>query len=1355
MLKVMIILALALLGCTSKLKPVTKNGGKLASATATGQETGSTRAGTEVLKIPAIDLEGLKTVSVDVGPLKGFTVQAPNGIDPSTELSATLDPEATFPLEIDGTIALAAKIRIGLPEYLLTGIDLTHPETIAVYARNKVGTIFQLPPEDVAVEAPKLYVMIGDYLSLVVVQSRPALAITTTTVTQASGNPTVSWTAAPIGKDPLYEVQVFDAACQKLIQSQTTKTSNVAIAPPLASGDYCVKVLAKIGDGTLAQSGEPLLLHILPANGGTFTFSDPSGRTFGTSTPVVTWNNAPRLADPTVTYDIKVCTDAACTTIEAQASGLTVATYTPGSPLQDGVHHIVLTARNGAGEVLNAANSGTFVLTTDTVMPSPFSIAGASGVGNGGTTPSISWSASTDSTPVTYGIKLSLAADCSSPVAQSAGLTVTNFAPAAPLADGVYYVCVRATDAGGHPRDATNSGAWTIFVDDTPPSPFAILGPTSPSSTGKPSISWSAATDATAVLYDLQLYEPNCTTLVEESLDLSATSYVVTTQLLTAHSYCIDLTAKDALTHSQSVSNTNYPFTVTVAKPGNPTAASATPGVLSNSLLWTTGSGATGYVVIRKADSAVDYVPVDGTAYTAGANYSGNTIAALTTSALASDSGLTAGTTYYYAIYAFNEALAYSALPTTASGTPTAGSPPVVVVSLFDGTSTRIVRFVSGAPFVIGTSDASQSRYASLAFSPTDSLHYVETTSPAGFISSSVGSSAGFFSVPFQEVAETNPADVSLAMDSQNKNHVALVASFDVKYASGVNEAGWPTPELIRADPSSSHGSSDISIALDSYDKPHVVFVQYDVAAGVDTIFYGNRITGTWVLSMAGELNKSGTGSTCSAIAKPRFALDEYGFAHVTYVCDSNVVYATNKTGVWSYSAVDAGTSPDIAVTPTGTPTIAYFKAGKIYVTELIATTWTGGAVATQALNYPPRLGFDANGKLHFVCFRATPSLRVDHFSNESGSFVLDGSYPAAGGSELSNTMTIKGARGNGNRTIYQPMMAMGYIDAGVKVMKRTTNWTLASNPAGTSEGNVVIDGGGWIRAGFTDTGPLKYKMVDNVGGAFGSPTDIKQVSLTNSVGISVDSNNQIHAAYSDTDDVFLITQVANAWGAPVTVKTQSQAMTAGSIDIALDGNDKDHIVYTSPDSMSSSPIYYSTNASGSLVTTSASDLNKITNGTTCGSQSSNPSIAVTRAGKAYISYSCNDNTTVATNVSGSWVYTSIAYNGLATLSKIVLDADEVPYTISRAFAGSLTVRWGATFTSSWTVSNTAQVNPSIAVDRLKTIHVIWQDTAYNIKHSWRYATGQTGFETIASASNYVQLFRSLGIAGVLGQGNY
>ncbi len=1349
----MIILALALSGCTSNLKPVTKDGGKL--ATATGQETGSTTAGTEVLKIPAIDLDGLKTVTIDVGALKGFTVQAPNGIDPSTELSATLSPEATFPLEVDGTVALAAKIRIGLPEFLLAGIDLMHPETIAIYARKKDGTIFQLPPEDVTVEAPKLYVMIGEYLSLVVVQSRPALAITTATITQVGGNPTVSWTSAPIGKDPLYEIQVFDSGCQKLIQSQATKTSNVAIAPPLAAGDYCVKVLAKIGDGTLAQSGEPLLLHILPSTLTDFTFSYPTGQTAGTSTPVVTWSNAPRLADPSATYDIKICSDAACTTIEAQASGLTVTTFTPGSPLPDGVHHIVLTAKNGAGEVLDAVNSGAFVLTTDTAMPSTFSIAGASGADSGDTTPTISWGASTDPTAVTYDVKLSLAADCSSPVAQSSGLTVTSFTAAAPLGDGLYHVCVRATDAGAHPRDASNSGTWTVRVDDTSPSPFTILGPTSPSSTGKPSISWSAATDATAVLYDVQLYQSGCTSLVEQSLGLAASPYVVTTQLLTANSYCIKVTAKDALAHSRPATNTSYPFTVTVAKPGDPAGASATPGVLSNALLWTTGSSATGYLVIRKPNSAVDYAPIDGTAYTAGASYSGNTIAALPSAPNASDTGLTAGTTYYYAIYARNDALAYSALPTTTSGTPTAGSTPAVVVSLYDGTNVKILKFESGSPSVIGTIAVSQSRLVSLAFSLTDSLHYVKTTSPPDFISSSVGSSGGAFSSPYQEVGELNAGHVSLAMDSQGKNHVALAAYYDVKYASGINEATWPTPELIRADPSTS-GSSDISIALDSHDKPHVVFMQFDVNAGTNSIFYANRITGSWALSTAGALNNNGNSTACTVVANPRFALDAYGFAHVAYVCDGTVVYATNKTGAWTYSGVDSGNAPDIAVTPTGTPTVAYYKSANIYAKELIVSTWTGGAVANQAVNYPPRIGYDGNGKLHLVCFRTTSSLKVDHFTNESGSFVLDGSYTATGGADFSSTMTIKGAHGNGNFALYQPELAMAYLDVGVKVMKRTSAWTLGSTPNGQTDGNVVIDKNGWIRAGFSDTGALKYKMVDNVGGSFGSPADIRSVGIISSVGISVDSNSQIHAAYSDGDDVYLITQVSNAWGAPVAVKTQTQAMMAGSIDIALDGNDKDHIVYTSPDSMSLSPIYYSTNASGSMVTTAAVDLNKTSSGTACGTQASNPSIAVTRAGKAYISYTCNDFTTVATNVSGSWAYSASGYNGQATRSKIVLDANDVPYTITRDFGGALTVHWGPTFASSWGVANpTAQVNPAIAVDALNTIHVIWQDASYNIKHSWRYATGQTGVETVASPSNNVTLFRSLGISGVLGQGNY
>jgi ELWxxDGT repeat protein len=110
----------------------------------------------------------------------------------------------------------------------------------------------------------------------------------------------------------------------------------------------------------------------------------------------------------------------------------------------------------------------------------------------------------------------------------------------------------------------------------------------------------------------------------------------------------------------------NY-FTTTAT--GNPasrttlaTEPSAQPTGLSFSLHTTSGfrlnftaaSGApTGYLIIRKAGSATTGVPVDGTTYTVGDALDG-TIVAIGNLTQFDDSGLSAGTTYYYTIFSFN-----------------------------------------------------------------------------------------------------------------------------------------------------------------------------------------------------------------------------------------------------------------------------------------------------------------------------------------------------------------------------------------------------------------------------------------------------------------------------------------------------------------------------------------------------------------------------------------------------------------------------------------------------------------------------------------------------------------------------
>jgi hypothetical protein len=102
--------------------------------------------------------------------------------------------------------------------------------------------------------------------------------------------------------------------------------------------------------------------------------------------------------------------------------------------------------------------------TVDLVLPGPFTL-GAVTTPTNDTTPTLSWSASTDAT--TYQVDLSADASCTASAHKLTGITATSTTLPA-VTDGTYYVCAFAVDAAGNARPATGNGALLV-IDATPP----------------------------------------------------------------------------------------------------------------------------------------------------------------------------------------------------------------------------------------------------------------------------------------------------------------------------------------------------------------------------------------------------------------------------------------------------------------------------------------------------------------------------------------------------------------------------------------------------------------------------------------------------------------------------------------------------------------------------------------------------------------------------------------------------------------------------------------------------------------------------------------------------------------------
>lgn len=137
------------------------------------------------------------------------------------------------------------------------------------------------------------------------------------------------------------------------------------------------------------------------------------------------------------------------------------------------------------------------------------------------------------------------------------------------------------------------------------------------------------------------------------------------------------------LTKSGSDSNANT-ITIDNLSPGNVTNASVTPGTESAALSWTNPGDADvttgGSIVVLRNTSAITDTPVEGTIYSVGNTISpGNSYVACVVTGSppatsCTDTGLTAGTPYYYKIFAEDSNENFSqtgVIPTGSPGTPT------------------------------------------------------------------------------------------------------------------------------------------------------------------------------------------------------------------------------------------------------------------------------------------------------------------------------------------------------------------------------------------------------------------------------------------------------------------------------------------------------------------------------------------------------------------------------------------------------------------------------------------------------------------------------------------------------------
>ncbi|MDL9979421.1 Ig-like domain-containing protein [Microbacterium sp. ASV49] len=249
-------------------------------------------------------------------------------------------------------------------------------------------------------------------------------------------------------------------------------------------------------------------------------------------------------------------------TIDGTPRGTTAAdgsgnwTFTPPTPLADGVHSVVATAKDAAGNISPDSNQVQF--TVDTLPPAPpVVLTPASGSVTNNPKPLVTGTAEANST-VTVSIDGAVVG--TTPADGSGNWT---FTPTTALTDASHTVNATAKDAAGNVSPVSNTNTFT--VDTTPPLAPVVSTPATGSVTKnpKPPITGTAEANSTVTV------SIDGAVVGTTPADGSGNWTFTPTTALTDASHTVNATAKDAAGNISPVSNTNT-FTVDTTPPAAP-----------------------------------------------------------------------------------------------------------------------------------------------------------------------------------------------------------------------------------------------------------------------------------------------------------------------------------------------------------------------------------------------------------------------------------------------------------------------------------------------------------------------------------------------------------------------------------------------------------------------------------------------------------------------------------------------------------------------------------------------------------------------------------------------------------------
>ena len=371
-------------------------------------------------------------------------------------------------------------------------------------------------------------------------------------------------------------------------------------------------------------------------------------------------------------YTIRRCTGASCTPTTVIGTVTSGTTFQSMGLTASTTYRYAVIASDAAGNDSAASNTATAATTAATDTSAPTVPTGLTATATSSSQINLAWQASTDNVGVTeYSIYRCSGNGCvpSGPIGTvSSGTTFQNTG----LAAGTTYTyAVTASDAAG------NDSAFSLRATATTPAPTDTSAPTVPTgltatatSTSQINLAWQASTDNVGVTgYTIRRCTGvSCTPTTTIINTVTSGTTFQNTGLTASTTYTYTVSARDAAGNDSAASNTATAATTAATDTSAPTVPTGLTATATSSsqinLAWqasTDNVGVTGYSIYRCSGAGCSPATNVGTA-TSGTSFS--------------NTGLTASTTYTYAVTASDAVGNESAKSTLAAATtsPVAGS---------------------------------------------------------------------------------------------------------------------------------------------------------------------------------------------------------------------------------------------------------------------------------------------------------------------------------------------------------------------------------------------------------------------------------------------------------------------------------------------------------------------------------------------------------------------------------------------------------------------------------------------------------------------------------------------------------